>query len=73
MAIAIMNNGVSSVGTFDEISPRQNLISLNIEKINFAFDDLISTVRKYAKPKSPNYNWKEDYAQALEEKYENIR
>jgi hypothetical protein len=39
---------------------------------NFMEDELVSSILKLQVSQPANYDWKEDYARALEEKYENI-
>jgi hypothetical protein len=40
---------------------------------NFMEDELVASILKLQISQPADYNWKEDYAMALEEKYENIR
>ena len=44
------------------------------EKRNNSINDneLVSAILRLKITRPPNFNWKEDYAQALEEKYANI-
>ena len=39
----------------------------NLEK-----DELVAAILRLQVPRPENWNWKEDYATALEEKYENL-
>jgi hypothetical protein len=38
-----------------------------------AHSDLASLLKVYSVPKPDNYDWKDDYAKALDEKYARIR
>jgi hypothetical protein len=40
---------------------------------NLVEDELVASILRLQVSQPANYDWKEDYAKALEEKYENIR
>jgi hypothetical protein len=40
---------------------------------NLMEDKLVASILRLQVSQPPDYDWKEDYAKALEEKYENIR
>jgi hypothetical protein len=40
---------------------------------NLMEDKLVASILRLQVSQPPDYDWKEDYARALEEKYENIR